>query len=67
MGENKKTRSRMEAEIRVIDTHLRKIEVELGKQYPDRFLIAKWENDIARHMNELEKYRRKLPGKKKGK
>ena len=67
MGTNKTVRKKIQGELEVINLHLKWIDDELAKPYPDRRAIAKWENDIARHLRILANLETKLPGKKRGK
>jgi cob(I)alamin adenosyltransferase len=64
MGTNTNLRKRIQSELDVIQEHLDKIRAELSNPNPDKYLIAKWEKDIARHQRALATYRSKLPGGK---
>lgn len=65
MGDNKKTRIKLEGWLEHIAIHERKITEELAKPEPNMGLVVHWESEIRAAMKMVVRLQKRLPGGKK--
>ncbi len=65
MGENKKTRIKLEGWLEHIALHERKIAEELATLQPNMGPVVHWETEIRAAMKTVARLQKRLPGGKK--